>query len=96
MMDTLDDTLTSSGSGLAGRRVLVVEDESMVTMLLQDFLEDMGCEVAGVASRLQEALETIESATFDVARLQARSRSPSTTSGALVPGASASSAGKAS
>ena len=69
MTDNLDDTLTSTRPGLAGRRVLVVEDESMVTMLLQDFLEDMGCEVAGVASRLKEALEKIESATFDVAIL---------------------------
>jgi CheY-like chemotaxis protein len=41
----------------------------MVTMLLQDFLEDMGCEVVGVASRLKEALEKIDSLTFDVAIL---------------------------
>ena len=69
MTDTLDDMGTSTSPGLAGRRVLVVEDESMVTMLLQDFLEDMGCEVAGVASRLKEAMEKIESVTFDVAIL---------------------------
>jgi CheY-like chemotaxis protein len=69
MTDTLDDMLTSPGPGLAGRRVLVVEDESMVTMLLQDFLEDMGCEVVGVASRLKEALEKSAALTFDVAIL---------------------------
>ncbi len=69
MTDTLDDTVTPTGAGLAGRRVLVVEDESMVTMLLQDFLEEMGCELAGVASRLKEAMEKIDSATFDVAIL---------------------------
>jgi CheY-like chemotaxis protein len=69
MTEALDDMLTSTGPGLAGRRVLVVEDESMVTMLLQDFLEDMGCEVVGVASRLKEALEKIDSLTFDVAIL---------------------------
>ena len=69
MTDTLDDTLGSTGAGLAGRRVLVVEDESMVTMLLQDFLEDMGCELAGVASRVKEAMEKIDAVTFDVAIL---------------------------
>jgi CheY-like chemotaxis protein len=69
MTEALQDMLTSPTPGLAGRRVLVVEDESMVTMLLQDFLEDMGCEVAGVASRLKEALEKIDALTFDVAIL---------------------------
>jgi CheY-like chemotaxis protein len=69
MTGALEDMLTSSTPGLAGRRVLVVEDESMVTVLLQDFLEDMGCEIAGVASRLKEALEKIDALTFDVAIL---------------------------
>jgi CheY-like chemotaxis protein len=69
MTETIDDMLTSATPGLAGRRVLVVEDESMVTMLLQDFLEDLGCEVAGIASRLKEALEKIDALTFDVAIL---------------------------
>jgi len=69
MTEAIDDMRTSATPGLAGRRVLVVEDESMVTMLLQDFLEDMGCEVAGVASRLKEALEKIDALAFDVAIL---------------------------
>jgi CheY-like chemotaxis protein len=69
MTETLDDMLTPARAGLAGRRVLVVEDESMVTMLLQDFLEDMGCEIVGVASRLKEALEKSDTLTFDVAVL---------------------------
>jgi len=69
MTEAFDNMVTSTGPGLAGRRVLVVEDESMVTMLLQDFLDDMGCEVVGVASRLKEALEKIDSLTFDVANL---------------------------
>jgi CheY-like chemotaxis protein len=69
MTEAIDDMLTSATPGLAGRRVLVVEDESMVIMLLQDFLEDMGCEVAGIASRLKEALEKIDALAFDVAIL---------------------------
>ena len=46
MTEAIDDMVTSATPGLAGRRVLIVEDESMVTMLLQDFLEEMGCEVS--------------------------------------------------
>jgi CheY-like chemotaxis protein len=54
---------------LTGRRVLIVEDEWMVTMLLQDFLGEMGCDVVGAASRLKEAFEKIDALTFDVAIL---------------------------
>jgi CheY-like chemotaxis protein len=54
---------------LRGRRILIVEDESMVMMLMQDFLEDIGCEVAGVASRLNEALGQVETLAFDAAIL---------------------------
>jgi len=53
----------------AGLRVLIVEDESMVTMLIEDFLADMGCAVAGVASGLDEALSSVSSLDFDVAIL---------------------------
>jgi CheY-like chemotaxis protein len=54
---------------LRGRRVLIVEDESMVMMLMQDFLDDIGCEVAGVAGRLKEAHDKIGALAFDVAVL---------------------------
>lgn len=56
-------------SDLRGRRVLVVEDESMVTMLMRDFLDDIGCAVAGVAARLEEANDTAGALAFDVAIL---------------------------
>ena len=42
---------------LAGRCVLIVEDESMVAMLIQDTLEDMGCVVVGLAPRFHDAME---------------------------------------
>ncbi len=59
-----------SGVGdLAGRRVLVIEDESMVMMLLRDMLEDIGCVVVGSASRIAEASEKARSLEFDVAIL---------------------------
>lgn len=50
---------------LSGRRVLIVEDESMVTMLIEDTLADIGCDIAGTASRLDEAFEKISSLSFD-------------------------------
>ena len=40
----------------AGRRVLVVEDESLVAMLLETILEDMGCLAVGPAATVEEGL----------------------------------------
>lgn len=54
---------------LVGRRVLLIEDESLVTMLLEDTLADMGWEVVGVASRFQDAMEKAQSQSFDIAIL---------------------------
>lgn len=56
-------------SKLAGLRVLVVEDEMMVSMLIEDMLTDMGCQVVGPASRLDEALSLAETAEMDCAVL---------------------------
>ncbi len=42
---------------LAGKRILVVEDESLIAMLLEMALQDEGCIVVGPASRVAEALE---------------------------------------
>jgi CheY-like chemotaxis protein len=54
---------------LHGRRVLVVEDDPMVAMLLMDMLEAIGCEVVAVASRLEDALEKAQRLSFDLAIL---------------------------
>jgi CheY-like chemotaxis protein len=42
---------------LAGRRVLLVEDEAMIAMLLEDMLADLGCHVVGPAYAIAHALE---------------------------------------
>jgi CheY-like chemotaxis protein len=52
---------------IAGRSIFIVEDESVVAMLIEDFLEELGCEVAGVASRLDEAVEKVSALSFDAA-----------------------------
>ncbi|KPF79074.1 response regulator [Brevundimonas sp. AAP58] len=46
-------------TGLDGCRVLVVEDESLVAMLLETMLEDMGCTPVGPIGTVDEALEVI-------------------------------------
>ncbi len=53
---------------LVGRRVLLVEDESLVAMLAEDMLLDLGCEVT-VAMRLDKALGLVRSESFDIAVL---------------------------
>jgi CheY-like chemotaxis protein len=58
-----------SDEQLNGLRVLVVEDEAAISMLLEDMLMDFGCEVVGPAARLNVALELVQAETFDVAIL---------------------------
>ena len=55
--------------GLTGKRVLVVEDEAMAAMLLEDMLESLGCEVVGVAARLEAAQKVALVVGCDVATL---------------------------
>lgn len=56
----------------AGCRVLLVEDEAMLRMLLEDMVADLGYELAGSAGSLEEAtrlvatLPRIEAAIVDV------------------------------
>jgi two-component sensor histidine kinase/CheY-like chemotaxis protein len=50
-------------------RVLLVEDEALVGMLIHDFLEEIGCTVTGPISELEEALQSARSETFDAAVL---------------------------
>lgn len=54
---------------LDGARVLVVEDEAAISMLLEDMLLDFGCTVVGPAARLATALDMAKTETFEVAIL---------------------------
>jgi DNA-binding response OmpR family regulator len=54
---------------LTGRRVFVVEDETMVALLIEDSLADLGCEIVGMAWRFDDALEKANSLSYDVAIL---------------------------
>src|SRR5262245_13444472 len=50
-------------------RVLVVEDELMIRMLLEDMLTELGYTVAAEAARIDEALAAATSADIDLAVL---------------------------
>ncbi|MFC7736748.1 response regulator [Roseomonas sp. GCM10028921] len=54
---------------LAGRRVLVVEDETLVAMLVEDTLADAGVQVLGPVATVSEALSVLESERPDLAVL---------------------------
>jgi CheY-like chemotaxis protein len=57
------------GNELRGLRVLVVEDESLIAMLIEDALADLGCTLVAVASSLKDALDKAAALDFDIAIL---------------------------
>ncbi|MES2033224.1 MAG: response regulator [Pseudomonadota bacterium] len=57
------------GTELNGLRVLVVEDEMLVSMLVEDMLTDFGCVVVGPAPDFDEAMALAGSAEIDAALL---------------------------
>jgi DNA-binding response OmpR family regulator len=48
---------------LRDRRVLIVEDEALVAMLIEDGLSDAGAEIVGSVGTVSEALQIIERVT---------------------------------
>lgn len=54
---------------LSGRRVLVVEDELLVLMMIEDMLADLGCESVTAAATVDKALALIDAQLFDAAML---------------------------
>jgi CheY-like chemotaxis protein len=59
----------ATGSETTGKRVLIVEDESMIRMLLEDMLGDLGYSVTGSVGKLDEALALAKETEFDIAIL---------------------------
>ncbi|MER0238877.1 response regulator [Fulvimarina sp. MAC8] len=55
-------------TALKGLRVLLVEDESLIAMMAEDILSDLGCDVV-LAMRLDQALTYAQTETFDLAVL---------------------------
>lgn len=65
----------SPGTGTSGtdkkRRILIIEDEAILALVLEEFLIDAGFAIAGVAGRLETALALIERGVSDAAILDA-------------------------
>jgi len=53
----------------AGARILIVEDEALIAMLLEEMLTDLGYELAGTAATLAQALELAEATELEGAIL---------------------------
>jgi CheY-like chemotaxis protein len=51
------------------RRVLIVEDEPLIAMLVQEWLEDLHCQTIGPASSVGEALDLLGATQLDGAIL---------------------------
>jgi two-component system, response regulator PdtaR len=63
MMNTPDSTPAHEGS----LRILIVEDEAIVSLFLQSLLVDMGHRVTGIAPSLRTALAIVAGARSDLA-----------------------------
>lgn len=50
-----------------GRSILVVEDEPLIAMMLEDFLESLGHEVVATCDTLDDAIGHADAGAFDVA-----------------------------
>ncbi len=62
-------TGSSTDAAAGARRILVVEDEMLIGMLLEDMLADLGHEVVAVVPRVNEALVAAQNETFHLAIL---------------------------
>jgi CheY-like chemotaxis protein len=43
-------------TALARKRALIVEDEAVVAVMIEEMLQDLGCDVVGMAGRLAQAI----------------------------------------
>jgi CheY-like chemotaxis protein len=67
---------------LSNRKILVVEDEMMIAMLIEDMLDEFGCKLVGPATNVPRALELIARENVEIAVLDlnlARTPTPSPT-----------------
>ena len=59
---------------LSGLRILVVEDEAMIAMLIEDQLDELGCIVATQAASVSEGLAAVAATPVDAAVLDVNLR----------------------
>jgi len=63
------EKMNSATVAATGKRILVVEDEPMIRMLLDGMLEDLGYTMAAEAGGIEEAMTVAKQAEFDAAIL---------------------------
>lgn len=66
-MSPLGGATFGKQSGLAGKRILIVEDEPLIGMVLTDYLSDAGCEAVGPAQSAEKAMQMAADETVDAA-----------------------------
>ncbi|SMF78822.1 response regulator [Allosphingosinicella indica] len=49
------------------RSILIVEDEPLIAMMLEDFLDSLGHRIVGTVDSVEEALDRVAQGGFDVA-----------------------------
>ena len=64
--------MNSGSAVLSGRRVLVVEDEALISLMLADALESAGAVVVGPASTVKGALDLLGEEAIDCAVLDVK------------------------
>jgi DNA-binding response OmpR family regulator len=62
------------GGNLAGKSILVVEDEMMIGMMLEDFLDALGYRLHGLVGTVEEACDLARGDGFDAAVLDCNLR----------------------
>jgi two-component SAPR family response regulator len=66
--------MAEGGASLAGKRILVVEDEFVIALEVEGLLEALACEVVGPVASVRQALDTLEKTTVDGAVLDVHLR----------------------
>jgi CheY-like chemotaxis protein len=61
--------LTQAGDALSGKKILVVEDEFIIQIMIEGMLEDLGCKAVFTAATNEAALALIQQQDFDAALL---------------------------
>ena len=52
---------------MPSRSILIIEDEPLIAMMLEDFLDSLGHQVVGIVESVADALARIDEGGFDVA-----------------------------
>lgn len=72
--DRADGVTGQQANPVAGKRVLIVEDEVFVGLMLREDLQSAGADVTGPLTGVDEALDVLGTETFDAALLDVNLR----------------------